>query len=282
MKTYLRTALMVLIATVLISASSALAQVCGSADIPCKIPEGTYHVMMPPDGEIKGAVVLLHGGGGTGKGLLKTNMASRSLKRGFVFIAPNGFHPTARFKNNWAVRAKNFGHEIDDIKFLNAVMDDVAKNRNVDRNKFLLAGFSRGGSMVWDIACFAPNSARAYAPSAGAFWDDLPQKCEGPVDLFHAHGWNDRTVPLEGRPIFNGKVAQGDVWQSLRILREANGCINRQPASSEIKEGQWWRHWSDCKSGKVIDLMLHDGGHGTAKNWAVTTLNWFEDRLGDN
>lgn len=254
------------------------AQECGQAETPCTLSLGTYHVLVPTNAEYKGAVVLLHGGGGTGKGLLKTNMARQAVKRGFVFVAPNGFHPTARFKNNWAVRAKNFGHELDDIKFLNAVMDDVAKKFVVDRKKFLLSGFSRGGSMVWDVACHAPHSALAYAPSAGAFWDDLPQKCVGPVDLFHTHGWNDRTVPLEGRPIFKGNVIQGDVWQSLKILRASNGCTNRQPASSSVKNNQWWRHWDDCRSGR-IDLMLHDGGHGAPKSWAETTLDWFEERL---
>ncbi len=261
--------------------SSARSQLCGQASDPCSIPQGTYHVLAPEIGTIRGAVVLLHGGGGTGKGLLKTKLARKSVERGFVFVAPNGFHPTARFKNNWAVRAKNFGHKLDDVKFINAVMDDASVKFGVERSKFLLTGFSRGGSMAWDIACHAPESARAYAPSAGAFWDDLPEKCLGPVDLFHTHGWNDRTVPLEGRPIFGGKVAQGDVWQSLKILRDANGCTNRQPSKSYVKNNQWWRHWEKCQAGGRLDLMLHEGGHGAPGNWADTVLQWFEDRLED-
>ncbi len=281
MKTHLISSAFFLTTIGLLAPGTVSAQQCGQAETPCKIPLGTYHVLSPADVKIRGAVVLLHGGGGTGKGLLKTNMAKQAVKNGFVFVAPNGFHPTARFKNNWAVRAKNFGHELDDIKFLNSVMNNVSKKFGVDRTRFLLAGFSRGGSMVWDIACHAPKSARAYAASAGAFWDDLPEKCSGPVDLFHTHGWNDRTVPLEGRPLFGGDVAQGDVWQSLKILRASNGCQNRQPASSKIENGQWWRHWTDCKSGQ-IDLMLHDGAHGTPTNWADVTLKWFAARLGEN
>ncbi|MEP3278047.1 MAG: dienelactone hydrolase family protein [Stappiaceae bacterium] len=245
------------------------------------IDSGTYHLLLPEQKEYAGAVVLLHGGGGTGQGLLQGGMAKAAVERGYVFVAPNGYHPTARFKNNWAVRAKNFGHEIDDIAFLSDVIDAVSEDHQIDRTKFLLAGFSRGGSMVWDVACHKPGLARAYAPSAGAFWDDLPEKCAGPVDLFHTHGWDDPTVPLEGRPLFNDKVAQGDVWDAPRILRETNGCGKRQPEHSTIEGDRLWRHWSDCRAGR-IDLMLHPGGHGAPSGWAQTTLDWFENRLAEN
>ncbi len=260
------------------SALAAFAQTCGDAQTPCRIDSGTYHLLLPDTKTPRGAVVFLHGGGGRGAGILKTNIARQSVARGFVFVAPNGEHPGARFPRNWAVRADNFGHEKDDIAFLNDVMDDVAIRHNAPRDQMLLAGFSRGGSMVWDVACFAPDSARAYAATAGAFWDTLPTSCAGPVDLFHTHGWNDRTVPLEGRPLLGGTIFQGDVWESLRILRAANGCTNRQPSRASNDGDLWWRHWEDCKKGR-IDLMLHPGGHGSPKGWATHALDWFEARM---
>ncbi len=255
-------------------------QSCGAADTPCSIESGTYHLALPEDDPPKGGIVLLHGGGGKGKGLLKSNLARQALARGYAFIAPNGYHPGARFPNNWAVRARNFGHEKDDIVFIRNVLEDVASRFAVPRERILLAGFSRGGSMVWDVACHAPDTARAYAPSAGAFWVDLPKGCQGPVDLFHTHGWDDRTVPLEGRPLWNGDVVQGDVWESLAILRRTNGCSNLQPDSTSYQGEAWWRHWTDCEGGR-IDLMLHPGGHGTPKTWASIVLDWFEARLAD-
>ena len=263
--------------TVMGSVASTQSQTCGDAETPCQIESGTYHIALP-DTEPRGVVLLLHGGGGTGRGLLNTNLARQSLERGFIFVAPNGEHPTARFPNNWAVRADNFGHEKNDIAFLGDVMDHVSETHQVDRSNMLLAGFSRGGSMVWDVACFAPHLALAYAPSAGAFWDTLPENCEGPVDLYHTHGWNDRTVPLEGRPLWDGAVAQGDVWQSLQILRRANGCTARQPSRSIQEDNFWLRHWDDCDAGSIT-LMLHPGGHGSPSAWAGRVLNWFEVRL---
>ncbi|MEP1199537.1 hypothetical protein [Tateyamaria sp.] len=163
--------------------------------------------------------------------------------------------------------------------FLRAVLADVRRQTGLTEEPVMLAGFSRGGSMVWDIACHDPSFATAYAPLSGAFWNDLPEVCTAPVKLFHTHGWNDRTVPLEGRSFRNGQVVQGDVWASLKVLRETYGCDARQPERNSYEGAFWFRHWADCKAGK-IELMLHQGGHGAPQGWSGRMLDWFEAQTG--
>ena len=58
----------------------------------------------------------------------------------------------------------------DEGAFARAVLDDLAQRYAVDRKRVLMTGFSRGGSMVWDIACHDPAGFAAFAPAAGAFW----------------------------------------------------------------------------------------------------------------
>ena len=259
-----------------VAGSPVVAEVCGDATSPCAVASGTYHMSMPEGGNaVKGVVIQLHGSGGQGRGLLNSGLAQEALARGYVFVAPDGYHPDFRFPRNWSVRAKGTQFNRDDAVFLREVRTDMQTKTQVEDLPILLAGFSRGGSMVWDIACHDPDFATAYAPLAGAFWDDLPQNCAGPVRLFHTHGWNDRTVPLEGRSLGDGAVIQGDVWASLKIMRETNGCANRQPERSSFDEEYWFRHWTDCEAGQ-IDLMLHKGGHGTPRGWANRVLDWFE------
>lgn len=248
---------------------------CGSADDPCQIADGIYYMAQPDAVKAKGVVVHLHGGGGRGRGLLKSGLAREALDRGYIFVAPNGDQPTRRFKKDWSVRGKNMAYDRDDRPFLNALVDDVRRRTGQEGGQVLLAGFSRGASFVWNMACEQPGFADAYAPLAGAFWDDLPTGCVAPVRLFHTHGWNDRTVPLEGRSFANGAVVQGDVWASLKILRETNGCDARQPERNSFEEELWFRHWTDCKAGE-IRLMLHKGGHGAPKGWARRVMDWFE------
>ena len=109
----------------------------------------------------------------------------------------------------------------------------------------------------------------------------MTESCAAPVDLFHTHGWTDRTVPLEGRPLANGLLVQGDVFQSLFILRETNGCGNRQPDEAPVDAEQTLlnRVWSNCSGARQIDFMLHPGGHGIPKGWLDRALDWFEARL---
>ena len=266
------------VVTVFAAPVAAQTDPCGAADDPCTIDGGTYHVLEPST-DPNGVVVHLHGGGGTGKGMLASGLAKSALKRGYIIIAPDGFHPNSRFTRNWSVKAKGTTFERDDIVFLKDVLVDVQARLDVAELPVLLAGFSRGASMVWDVACATPDFADAYAPVAGAFWDDMPSECKGPVKLFHTHGWNDRTVPLEGRSLRNHTVVQGDVWESLKILRATNGCRARQPESSSFDGELWLRHWTDCEAGR-IDLMLHKGGHGAPRGWAGAMLDWFESTLG--
>ncbi|WP_299722755.1 polyhydroxybutyrate depolymerase [uncultured Tateyamaria sp.] len=251
---------------------------CGDADTPCTVQSGNYHMAVPDGVAPKGLVIHLHGAGAKASGLLNSGLARGALARGYAFVAPEGYHPESRFIRNWSVRARGSSFERDDAVFLREVLADVQGKTGLAGEPVLLAGFSRGGSMVWDIACHDPSFATAYAPLAGAFWDDLPETCAAPVMLYHTHGWNDRTVPLEGRSFGGGRVVQGDVWASLKILRETNGCDARQPERNSYDGELWFRHWTDCQSGK-IELMLHKGGHGAPSGWAGRMLDWFEAQL---
>jgi polyhydroxybutyrate depolymerase len=258
-----------------LTALSATAQVCGNADQPCEIESGTYHIAIPEGDKPAGIVMHLHGGGGQARSMLTAQMAEEAAARNYVFVAPQGYHPNARFERDWSVTATNMAYDRDDLVFLRDVLADVQENHAAQDVPVLLSGFSRGGSMVWDVACQAPTFADAYAPLAGAFWEGLPDSCAGSVRLFHTHGWTDRTVPLEGRAFAEMGVVQGDVWASLKIMRETNGCVDRQPAANSFDGNLWFRTWNDCDAGE-LDLMLHQGGHGAPDGWAALMLDWFE------
>ncbi|MEM0990135.1 MAG: PHB depolymerase family esterase [Pseudomonadota bacterium] len=246
----------------------------------CDVAAGNYLIAVPPGMDRPGAMVWLHGMGGSAEGVMKNGAWIRVLAdRGMALIAPDGMVLAERHngRKNWTV-ADGEAYPRDDVAFIDQVIDDAVSRYGIDRDRILLAGFSRGGSMVWDIACQRPNTARAYAPVAGAFWEPMTDTCAGPVQLFHTHGWVDRVVPLEGRSFRGGAKIQGDVFQSLYVLREVLGCANRQPASGPIQGDRWWRHWSDCRTGR-IDLMLHPSGHSIPRGWLTTALDWFQARL---
>ena len=130
--------------------------------------------------------------------------------------------------------------------------------------------------MAWDMACLAPESARAFAAYAGGFWEPMIGGCRAPVHLHHAHGFRDRTVPLEGRPlVFLGiPFEMGDVFKALKIWTAVNGCS--QHAKKASTEGAFWiKSWTGLEAGSVT-LALGPGGHSRPKGWVGLVLDWFE------
>jgi polyhydroxybutyrate depolymerase len=256
---------------------------CGVPEAGCPTANGFYRLALPAGAAgLVPALVFLHGGGSSASAVTgNTAMLAELLARGYALIAPEGQPRPSRPGKNWGVYDTRV-HPRDDIAFIAEVLDDAARH-GIDRDRVLLAGFSRGASMVWDIACRTPTVARAYAPVAGAFWEPLPDNCESPIDLFHSHGWTDRVVPIEGRSFGDGTVVQGDVFAGLMVLRRTNGCNLRQPdtAPMETTGNLWFRGWKSCQDGR-LDLMLHPGGHEVPEGWLTRALDWFEDRLAED
>jgi polyhydroxybutyrate depolymerase len=244
----------------------------------CKVPGGTYHIVLPPDatGPVP-AIMLLHGYGGEGLGTIRNKaMINLMTGRGYAVIAPDG-----QPRDNGAGRSWDFHPDRpatrDETAFLIAVADDAAATYGLDRNTMLLAGFSIGGSMTSYVACAAPEAFAAYAPVAGSFWRPHPTRCAGPVQLLHTHGKADRTVPLLGREIMPGFV-QGNVFDAMQIWRDANGCPSAEPDATDTSGIYTVQHWNQCAAGTRLDFALHEGGHSIPKGWAKMAVDWFEDR----
>jgi polyhydroxybutyrate depolymerase len=262
-----------LLAALLIAPHPAHAENCRPA---CAVAHGEYRIALPAGIEHPPAMLFLHGWGGSAEGIMQDRgMIEALAARGYALIAPDGVASRHMLgKRTWDVLRRPDWPR-DDVAFLSEVIADSAERHGVDRDRILLAGFSNGGTMVWNAVCLAPGLARGYAPVAGALWEPMPERCAGPVDLMHAHGWTDRVVPLEGRPLGDGSIVQGDVWKSLAILRAAAGCANLQPDEATAAGDDWQRRWTGCAGGSVV-LQLHPGGHMIPKGWLARTLDWFE------
>jgi len=251
---------------------------CNDDGDPCEVPMGTYHILLP-DGPIeqRPAVMFLHGAGGTGKGAVNPNGMGRNFNnRGYVAIGPNGMDREGRFGTGWYFHPER-ERVRDEAAFLRQVADDAAERFGVDREQIILSGFSVGGSMTSYVACEDPDAFAAYAPVAGSFWRPHPTGCEAPVDLFHTHGWRDKTVPLEGRPLGGGSIFQGDVWYAMQVWRETNGCEGLRADTFEDIGDFWIRRWDTCIEGN-LEFALHPGAHGIPRGWSDLAIDWFERR----
>ena len=135
---------------------------CGAPDAPCILEGGEYYAALPETPGAPPAVIWLHGFGRSGKAMIqKPAYVDPFVSRGYTVIMPNGQPGISVEHPDWGMAD---GYELprDDIAFLTAVRADAVERFGLDPSRILVAGFSRGGSMVWDVACKAPE-----CPSSG-------------------------------------------------------------------------------------------------------------------
>ncbi|MEL6197954.1 MAG: PHB depolymerase family esterase, partial [Pseudomonadota bacterium] len=145
-----------LFCAVLTAGSARPAGACSGPEAPCETGLGRYVLVLPPQAAPEApvpALVYLHGWGASPSGVLngRAGMAEALSKRGYALILPEGVPRAGRTQRDWSV-ADGGRHPRQDIAFLDEIIADAA-GRGVDTDRLMLAGFSRGGSMVWDVAC---------------------------------------------------------------------------------------------------------------------------------
>jgi polyhydroxybutyrate depolymerase len=240
-------------------------------------------VALPAGVERPPVVVWLHGYGRSGAiEIANAAFVEGFTARGYALVAPTGQVDVLEGSElDWGVSdGAPMGR--DDSAFLQDVIADAVARFGLAAGRVLVAGFSRGGSMAWDLACRQPDMALAFAAVAGALWQPLPEACAGPAHLHHTHGFTDRVLPFEGRDMVWYGVAfhPADVMASLARLRRAGGCAEQ--ASVETVAGERWRKtWTNCANGASVTLLLWPGGHGLPAGWTDGVLDWFEAVAGD-
>jgi polyhydroxybutyrate depolymerase len=228
----------------------------------CVVEGGYYRIALPP-GETKpvGAILFFHGYQGSAEETLASDaLAAVAARLGVALIAPHGEGRTWSYPGSPA-------RNRDEFAFVGHVLDDATRRFAIDGDRLLASGFSQGASMVWYLACRMPARFRAFAPVAGAFWEPLPESCDGPRPaMVHVHGTSDPTVPMAGRRL-RGGFKQGDVLQSMAVLAPA--CVAAWSGDEAAGDGLACRRATGCETGPRLELCLHAGGHDFDARWLV-------------
>ena len=90
--------------------------------------------------------------------------------------------------------------DVDDIDFLNTLIDYLGNEYNVDLERVYSTGFSNGGYMSYTLACELSDKIAAIASVTGSMNNGQTISCspERPVPVMQIHGTMDLTVPYFG------------------------------------------------------------------------------------
>jgi len=260
-----------LISGLLIAILSTPLMACG-ADTNCQIGDRHYRIAMPEgyDGKTPvGAIVFAHGYQGSAAGIMRNKQLRKvASDLGVALIATKGEG------GDWDLPNSPHGNSDGqaELAYYDAVIKDATEKFRIDPKKLMATGFSAGGMMVWNLACFRSDKFAAFAPMAGTFWLEPPKTCKTPVtNIIHIHGTSDRTVPLTGRAIGNTK--QGNVFDTLEMYREYGkfGAAQTQQSDNLTCEKR-----TNAK-GNILDFCLFPGKHQFSSKYVKFAWQTFKD-----
>ncbi len=221
-------------------------------------------------------VILLHGYGANAAGqeayFKLTPVADAHT---FLYAMPDGTvdGDGKRFWNATDACCDLFGTHVDDVAYVNAIIDDVEERFNVDEKRIYIVGHSNGGFMAHRLACDLAPRIAAIVSLAGATWKDQTH-CQpaAPVAVLEVHGTADTVV------LYDGGHAGGDLLlaahpgaeETVADWAKLDGCSPTLTGTGTTldldtllpgDETQVLRH-DGCQPGGWAELWrINGGGH---------------------
>jgi len=195
-----------------------------------------------PQGVAPGAplVIAMHGSGGSARQMrVATGFGFELLadQHKFAVVYPNGFEGywnACNMVGDYSANKLN----IDDVGFLTGLVDKLAAEAGINRERVFAMGLSRGGHMAFRLALEAPTRFRAVAAVAANVPAPENFKCKpagATSSVMIMNGTEDPLNPHDGGEVrLYGFIARGTVLSSRAsaiYFAGLNG-MDEQPQSS--------------------------------------------------
>ncbi|UCF31848.1 MAG: dienelactone hydrolase family protein [bacterium] len=236
----------------------------------------TYRLRLPPSfagGETIPLVLVLHGGGGTARAMVKLSHFHKVADReGFMAVFPDGFR---RHWNDGRIIDDYPAHRqgVDDVGFLSRLISTLTKEWGADPERVYVTGASNGGMMALRLACEVNDRLAAAAPVIAALPLDLSDSCRParPLPILMINGSEDGLVPWEGGHVRFGRRRIGTILsvpETLSRWVRNNGCLGpvQETDLPDADPGDKTRitryDYTGCRDGKEVSLLeVNGGGH---------------------
>ncbi|WP_430402746.1 alpha/beta hydrolase family esterase [Fluviicola sp.] len=120
----------------------------------------------------------------------------------FIMVHPDG-------STMFGVKFWNYetilGSTVDDVGFLEALIDTISANYSINAQRIYCTGMSNGSFMAYLLACQS-NRFAAIGTVTGSMSVDMYDACnpQHPIPVLHIHGTDDSTNPYAGTSTMKG------------------------------------------------------------------------------
>ena len=213
-------------------------------------------------------IFVLHGISSRAKAIAGfSGFTEQSDLKDFIVCYPQGY------KRSWGMHipigpAPKKG--IDDIGFIDHLIDTLTTNYSIDTNKIFACGISNGGFMSVDLACELPNRISGIALVCSNMFAPISaySKNDNPVPFLVIGGVDDPMLAFEGGEIMmKNKYSSIGYEAAVEYWVERNNCL--PPKDSVIIENiaddktTVIKYYSseDKSENKVVFYKVIGGGH---------------------
>ncbi len=162
-------------------------------------------------------VICLHGLGDNMTNFSNIGMHLLSDSAQFITLYPQAV--SSPYGTAWNSGASYMGivlnPTIDDVGFINALIDSTAALYNIDPTRIYVTGFSMGGFMSNRLACQLGTKVCAIASVAGTIGTSCSCTPFRPTPVAHFHGTADGTVAYSGNAYGNDAEVLVDFWVGI-------------------------------------------------------------------
>jgi polyhydroxybutyrate depolymerase len=197
-------------------------------------------------------IVMLHGAGGTGMGVIRETAWDRKAEQaGVLVVFPDAVRPNQAAQPSFLVnpqiwndgsgRGAAFLHDVNDVKFLALMLDQLMKTYTIDPRAVYLTGFSNGASMALRAAGELPGRFAAVAAVSGPYWGSGGiLKHKAPLPTLFIAGTADPLNPFPGGTISLpwGTFEQPPLMATIINWARCNGVRDRLQLTANGTEVQ--------------------------------------------
>ena len=208
-------------------------------------------------------VLVFHGAGGRPSGIAEHTGFSRVADReGFIAVYPAGI------RRRWNDGRGRTSTPHDDVAFIRALIDTLARTERIDPARVYATGISNGAMFVHRLACELPGVLAAIAPVAGALPAAIAPGCMAapPVSVLAIQGTADQLIPYDGGGVAGTRGAVLSALESVAHWARRTSCGALPVAGrrvDRVQDGTALVHhaYPGC-GGQAVELYeVRGGGH---------------------
>jgi len=179
-----------------------------------------------------------HGFGGSVEEFMENaDLRSVAETNTFILVYPQGSCLEGSSHWNPCPNGPDNKSEADDFGFVEAMINQISSEYNIDLDRVYAGGYSNGGMMAYGLANYKSDLIAAVASISGTMLN-----CTGstnhPMPVVHLHGTSDDVVSYNGSTDWNSVQSTLDYWINF------NNTTTTPTVNSENSGGITIEHYS--------------------------------------